>query len=89
MVQDTSLEHDIYLFHEGNLRYSHKLLGAHPDTRNGEQGIRFAVWAPHAVQVSVVGPFNDWDGRENPMEKINDNGHMDRLSSGLGKRGAL
>lgn len=74
MVQDTALEHDIYLFHQGNLRYSYQLLGAHPETRNGEKGVRFAVWAPNAQQVSVVGMFNGWDGREHPMEKLNDNG---------------
>lgn len=74
MANESTLEHDIYLFHEGNLRYSYRLLGAHPDVQDGVEGIRFAVWAPNAVQVSVVGIFNEWDGRQNPMEKVNDNG---------------
>ncbi|RSL34084.1 1,4-alpha-glucan branching protein GlgB [Salibacterium salarium] len=68
------MEQDIYLFHQGNLRYSYQLFGAHVDVQNGEAGIRFAVWAPNAVQVSVVGLFNDWDGREHPMKKLNDQG---------------
>lgn len=45
-------------------------MGAHPR----EDGVAFAVWAPHAHSVSVVGKFNDWDGRENPMEKDNETG---------------
>ncbi|MYL34493.1 1,4-alpha-glucan branching protein GlgB [Pontibacillus yanchengensis] len=74
MVVNTAFEHDVYLFHQGNLRYSYQLLGAHAVTQNGENGIRFAVWAPNAVQVSVVGMFNNWDGREHQMVKLNDNG---------------
>ena len=47
--------------------YEH--LGAHPCTRNGVAGTQFAVWAPNAVRVSVVGDFNNWDGRIYPMIK--------------------
>ena len=47
--------------------YEH--LGAHPCTRNGIAGTQFAVWAPNAVRVSVVGDFNNWDGRIYPMVK--------------------
>ncbi|MFC0526006.1 1,4-alpha-glucan branching protein GlgB [Pontibacillus salicampi] len=74
MVVNTAFEHDVYLFHQGNLRYSYKMLGAHPASEDGVEGVRFAVWAPNAVQVSVVGDFNQWDGREHPMTKLNDNG---------------
>ncbi|WP_082232237.1 1,4-alpha-glucan branching protein GlgB [Halobacillus massiliensis] len=74
MLDTTAFEHDIYLFHQGNLRYSYQLFGAHPHKKNGKEGIRFAVWAPNAKQVSIVGDFNQWDGREHPMKKVNDNG---------------
>ena len=48
------------------------MLGAHFVEQDGKQGIRFAVWAPHAKAVSVVGDFNNWDTRVNPMHKIGD-----------------
>ncbi|MFW5985761.1 MAG: 1,4-alpha-glucan branching enzyme, partial [Halanaerobiales bacterium] len=52
-------DHDIYLFHQGNLHHSYQLLGAHLYEVDGEKGVRFAVWAPSARSVSVVGDFND------------------------------
>src|SRR5690625_5830540 len=42
-------------------------LGAHPARQNGVKGTRFAVWAPNASAVSVVGDFNQWDGRKHPL----------------------
>ncbi|WP_084600237.1 1,4-alpha-glucan branching protein GlgB [Pontibacillus litoralis] len=83
-----ALEHDIYLFHQGNLRYSYKLMGAHLSEENGLQGVRFTVWAPNAVQISVVGLFNEWDGRCHPMRKVNDNGIWSTFIPGL-DRGCL
>ncbi|WP_079528949.1 1,4-alpha-glucan branching protein GlgB [Halobacillus hunanensis] len=74
MIDETAIDHDIYLFHQGNLRYSYQLLGAHLMTIGGRAGVRFIVWAPNAEKVSVVGMFNEWDGRRHPMEKLNDNG---------------
>ncbi|GGD02088.1 1,4-alpha-glucan branching enzyme GlgB [Pontibacillus salipaludis] len=74
MVTSTTMDHDIYLFHQGNLRYAYQLLGAHMEQQNGQSGVRFTVWAPNAVEVNVVGTFNDWDGRQHPMEKLNENG---------------
>ncbi|UOR14019.1 1,4-alpha-glucan branching protein GlgB [Halobacillus amylolyticus] len=68
------MDHDIYLFHQGNLRYSYQLLGAHVRTVDGKAGVRFIVWAPNAEQVSVVGIFNEWDGRQHRMEKLSENG---------------
>ncbi len=46
-----------------------RCLGAHPVTIDGVHGVRFAVWAPNAQRVSVVGDFNSWDGRRHPMRK--------------------
>jgi 1,4-alpha-glucan branching enzyme len=58
---------DLHLLGEGrDLRMYHKF-GAHPHELNGVAGVRFAVWAPNAERVSVVGEFNDWDGRRHPM----------------------
>ncbi|GGF19413.1 1,4-alpha-glucan branching enzyme GlgB [Halobacillus andaensis] len=74
MLNETIVEHDLYLFHQGNLRYSYQLLGAHPHEENGEEGYRFAVWAPNAEQVSVVGDFNNWDGTSHRLKKLNENG---------------
>ena len=81
---DMVSEHDVYLFHQGNLRYSYKFLGAHADTIQQIQGIRFIAWAPNAKQVSVVGMFNDWDGRKHPMTKVNDNGIWHVFIAGIG-----
>jgi 1,4-alpha-glucan branching enzyme len=60
-------EMDIYLFSEGNHRDLGHCLGAQVMTVDGVEGVRFAVWAPNAKRVSVVGDFNNWDGRRHPM----------------------
>ena len=62
-------EMDLYLLAEGTHLESWKRLGAHPMTLEGVAGVNFAVWAPNAQRVSVVGSFNDWDGRRHPMRK--------------------
>ncbi|WP_186445569.1 1,4-alpha-glucan branching protein GlgB [Paenibacillus cremeus] len=61
---------DLYLFHEGNLFQSYRMLGAHVAEVDGISGVRFTVWAPHAREVRVVGDFNCWDGTEHPMQRI-------------------
>ena len=58
---------DLYLFGEGRLKQAYKMLGAHITTLQGVAGVRFAVWAPNAERVSVIGNFNRWDGRVHPM----------------------
>jgi len=58
---------DIHLLAEGTHLRIHDRLGAHPREVNGVRGVHFAVWAPNAVRVSVVGMFNHWDGRRHPM----------------------
>jgi 1,4-alpha-glucan branching enzyme len=62
-------ELDLYLLAEGSHRRIYERLGAHPCTMEGVEGVAFAVWAPNAQRVSVVGDFNQWDGRRNPMRK--------------------
>lgn len=58
---------DLYLFGEGKHWHAYRFLGAHPHEVEGVAGILFAVWAPNAERVSVVGEFNNWDGRRYPM----------------------
>lgn len=60
-------EMDLYLFAEGNHRDLSSCLGAQVTKVDGVDGVRFAVWAPNARRVSVVGSFNSWDGRRHPM----------------------
>jgi 1,4-alpha-glucan branching enzyme len=56
-------EYDLYLFNEGNNYEIYEKLGAHPLTHQGVDGVVFAVWAPSAKRVSVIGELNQWDGR--------------------------
>jgi len=58
---------DIHLFGEGRHHHAYRILGAHEHEVDGVGGIRFAVWAPNAERVSVVGDFNEWDGRRHSM----------------------
>jgi 1,4-alpha-glucan branching enzyme len=60
-------EFDLHLLSEGTNYEGYNSLGAHLATVNGVRGTRFAVWAPNAIVVSIVGNFNDWDTRRNPM----------------------
>ena len=60
---------DDYLIGEGTHRRLWERLGAHAIEHAGAMGVHFAVWAPNAARVSVVGDFNDWDGRRNPMRR--------------------
>jgi len=67
-------ELDLHLFGEGRHELIYEKLGAHPITHNGVKGVSFAVWAPAAAQVGVVGSFNDWDGTRNPMSRLGGSG---------------
>ena len=67
-------EMDDYLLVEGTHRSLYERLGAHPMRLDGVAGVHFAVWAPHAARVSVVGDFNGWDGRLHQMRKRIDSG---------------
>ncbi len=67
-------ELDRYLYNNGRHYEIYEKLGAHPKTYNGKQGMYFAVWAPHASQVGVVGDFNGWNPDLNPMVSLADSG---------------
>ncbi len=79
---------DLHLFGEGRHWHAHRMLGAHPETRDGISGVRFAVWAPAAERVSVVGDFNHWDGRVHTMAVHGSSGVWELFIPGLGN-GAL
>lgn len=67
---------DLYLLGEGTHRQLYDKLGAHPRTIDGVVGVAFAVWAPNARSVSVVGDFNAWDRRRHPM-RVRGNGYWE------------
>ena len=79
---------DLYLFAEGNHYNIYEKLGAHPRTIDGVKGVYFAVWAPHARAVSVVGDFNMWDGRLHLMRTLNVSGIYEIFIPGV-KTGAV
>ncbi|MCU0754723.1 MAG: 1,4-alpha-glucan branching protein GlgB [Xanthomonadales bacterium] len=62
-------EADLQALRAGQHPHPYELLGAHPLELGGIEGVRFAVWAPNARRVSVVGAFNGWDGRRHPMRR--------------------
>lgn len=80
--------HDIYLFHQGTLYESYKMLGAHIGEEKGRAGFRFTVWAPNARAVSVVGDFNSWDTRAHPLQRVKESGLWTLFVPGL-KEGEL
>ena len=61
---------DLHLFSEGTHYRAWEKLGAHRMTIDGVTGVHFAVWAPNAQRVSVIGDFNRWDGRAHPMRRL-------------------
>ena len=63
-------DYDLYLFGEGKHTRIYDKLGAHPATVHGEDGVHFAVWAPNAASISVVGDFNSWDAAADPMMPV-------------------
>ena len=63
-------EFDQYLFGQGTHYDLYNKLGAHPKTVDEEEGVYFAVWAPNAAAVSIVGDFNEWDENATPMERL-------------------
>ncbi|MFO7326557.1 MAG: 1,4-alpha-glucan branching enzyme, partial [Pseudomonadota bacterium] len=74
---------DLALFNSGGHVEAWRMLGAHAATFDGIQGVRFAVWAPNAERVSVVGPFCDWDGRRLPMRVMGSSGVWELFVPGL------
>ena len=76
-------EMDEYLLGEGTHRRIWQVLGAHLISHEGTSGVHFAVWAPNAQRVSVVGDFNIWDGRRHPMRRRGSTGVWETFIPGL------
>jgi len=83
LISDT----EIYLHGEGTLHEAYRTLGAHLAESEGVRGVRFAVWAPNAENVTVAGEFNDWDIRRHPMRRRN-GGFWELFVPGLGEGAA-
>ena len=62
----------LFVFHEGNNFDAFEFFGAHKGELDGKKGLFFRVWAPHAVSVSLIGDFNNWDRTKNPMHQMSD-----------------
>ena len=74
---------DLHLFNEGKHLHAYNVLGAHLHEVEGIAGVRFATWAPSAERVSVVGNFNQWDGRCHPMRSRGSSGVWELFIPGL------
>ena len=71
------------LFNDGDAVRAYETLGAHIVERDGKSGVIFRVWAPNALTVSVIGPFNDWNNMSNYMYKLGDHGVWELFIEGL------
>lgn len=77
-------ERELASFNAGSHRRVHRMLGSHPRTVDGVPGVQLAVWAPNAERVSVVGPFNLWDGRRHPLRVRGSSGVWELFLPGIG-----
>ena len=85
VVKSLLSDDDIYLFNEGNHVRLYRHLGAHLTTVDGVDGTEFAVWAPNARQVSIVGDFNGWDSSVTAMTSRGQSGIWERFVTGVSK----
>jgi 1,4-alpha-glucan branching enzyme len=76
---------DLYLFNEGSHSRLYQKLGSHPMTLEGREGAHFAVWAPDARQVSVIGDFNGWDKTSHPLSPRGQSGIWEGFIPGVGR----
>ncbi len=74
---------DLHLLGEGKHLWAYQKLGAHPQVMDGLEGVSFAVWAPNAKRVSVVGDFNAWDGCAHPLVPLSPNGFWETFVPAL------
>ncbi len=78
-------ELDCFLFNQGNHYEIYEKLGAHIKEVNNVKGVLFAVWAPNALRVSVIGDFNNWDGRINQMRMLGSSGIFEIFIPNIGE----
>ncbi len=76
-------EYDLDLFSAGKHLHIYRILGAHTKTVDGIEGTLFATWAPNAARVSVIGDFNQWDGRRHPMRNRGNSGVWELFIPGV------
>jgi 1,4-alpha-glucan branching enzyme len=76
-------ELDVYLFREGKDLESYTKLGAHVLEHSAVPGVNFAIWAPNALRMSVIGDFNNWDARVHPMIPVGESGLWELFIPGL------
>ena len=69
-IQSNTSDLPVYLFKQGNNCEAYRYFGAHLETRVGESGVVFRVWAPHAAAISVVGDFNSWKPGSIPCARL-------------------
>jgi 1,4-alpha-glucan branching enzyme len=74
---------DVWLWSEGSHELAGNFLGAHPRRVSGVRGFRFVTWAPNAQRVSVIGDFNQWDGRIHPMRPVGTSGLWELFLPGM------
>ncbi len=79
VAADLLTDDDLYLFNEGSHFKLYEKLGAHPGEVEGQTGVHFAVWAPDAERVSVIGDFNGWKPGDHTLSPKGELGHLDRL----------
>src|SRR5260370_42233046 len=84
---DVSLltDHDVYLFNEGTHFRLYDKLGAHLLTREGVEGTYFAVWAPDAERVTIIGDFNGWNKTSHPLQPRGNSGIWKVFITGIGE----
>ena len=80
---DILSDYDLHLLNEGTHWQSYEKLGAHLREIDGVKGVNFAVWAPNANQISLVGDFNQWDATKHPMHKLIPSGFWEIFVPGL------
>ncbi|HYK50370.1 MAG TPA: hypothetical protein VEU94_11650, partial [Terriglobales bacterium] len=78
-------DQDLHLFNEGTNYRIYNKLGAHLTTVGGQPGTYFAVWAPNAREVSVVGSLNDWNPKSHPLQARGNSGIWEAFVPGAGK----
>ena len=76
-------EYDLHLFAEGKHWHAYRVFGAHTHNVDGVEGVLFATWAPSAERISIIGDFNQWDGRRHPMRSRGDTGVWELFIPGL------
>src|SRR5688500_6670264 len=77
-------DHDLYLFNEGTHILLFETMGAHPRMVGGKDGTNFAVWAPNAELVTVMGSFNGWDVASHPLSPLGNSGIWEGFVPGVG-----